>query len=267
MANNIDKFKKDLESLIARGDSLVMAMRISVATPEQVKDFKQELGDKADAYFKSLPKFETAYQAWYSESLSLLRQILPDRLDDFVRHYEKPKGRRDITHTNYTIEDYLQGTVVKRMGEVVVGQRAAVNRFEQQCAIVEAASSRFDSSLYDIRNIVHADLMDSEISTAKELNKHKFVRAAGAVAGVVLERHLREVCQNRSILPGKKNPTISDFNESLKSNDVIGVPDWRFIQHLADIRNLCDHSKDPEPTQPQVQDLIAGVDKIIKTVF
>jgi hypothetical protein len=102
---------------------------------------------------------------------------------------------------------------------------------------------------------------------AKELNNHKFTRAAGAVAGVVLERHLREVCQDRGFKFIKKNPTIADFNETLKSEGVIDVPTWRFVQHLADIRNLCDYSKDPEPTKEQVSDMIIGVERIIKSVF
>ena len=34
-----------------------------------------------------------------------------------------------------------------------------------------------------------------------------------------------------------------------------------------DIRNLCDHHKDREPTQQEVEDLIKGVEKITKTLF
>jgi hypothetical protein len=41
----------------------------------------------------------------------------------------------------------------------------------------------------------------------------------------------------------------------------------RFIQHLADIRNLCGHSRTPEPATEQVNDLIAGCKKVIKSVF
>jgi hypothetical protein len=65
----------------------------------------------------------------------------------------------------------------------------------------------------------------------------------------------------------KKNPGISDFNDLLKSEGVIDVPVWRFIQHLADLRNLCDHSRKPDPTEAQVTDLIDGVKRVIKTVF
>jgi hypothetical protein len=66
---------------------------------------------------------------------------------------------------------------------------------------------------------------------------------------------------------GKKNPTISDFNEALKTAAVIDLPQWRFIQHLADLRNICDHARTPDPTKAQIDDLLAGVKKVTKTVF
>jgi hypothetical protein len=98
-------------------------------------------------------------------------------------------------------------------------------------------------------------------------SKTRFMRAAGAVAGVVLEKHLHEVCAAHGVKIGKKNPCIADLNEALKNSGVIGTTEWRFNQHLADIRNLCDHNKDKEPTSDQVNDLIAGVTKVTKTVF
>lgn len=114
---------------------------------------------------------------------------------------------------------------------------------------------------------MQADLFDSELQAAEHLAKFKFYRAAGALAGVVLEGHLAQVCSDHQITVSKKNPTISDFNELLKTNGVIEVPQWRFIQHLADLRNLCDHARQPDPTQEQIADLLAGVTKAIKTVF
>ena len=109
--------------------------------------------------------------------------------------------------------------------------------------------------------------MDSELAAAEHLAKSKYLRAAGAVAGVVLERHLGQVCTDRQLTTAKKNPTIGDFNEALKAGNVLDIPQWRFIQHLADIRNICDHAKTPEPTPDQVSDLLSGVKKVVKTVF
>ena len=149
----------------------------------------------------------------------------------------------------------------------VVGPDAAIPHFRQQLAIVKSVKARFDSSLFDIRQLVQADLFDSELDGAKELAKHKFTRAAGALAGVVLERHLAQVCDNHAVRVTKKAPGIADLNDALKAANVIAVPQWRFVQHLADIRNLCDHNKMSEPTAEQVDDLVGGVMKITKTLF
>src|SRR5690606_16568401 len=108
---------------------------------------------------------------------------------------------------------------------------------------------------------------DSELLAAKELNIKGFVRGAGAIAGVVIEKHLLQVCFNHNINITKKNPSISDFNDKLKTEDVYETPIWRKIQHLGDLRNLCDHNKDKEPTREQVAELIDGVDNIIKTIY
>lgn len=269
MSSNIDRFKEDLAKLIKTGNDLHMAMQLACFPEQFHAQLKKQLKGKTDEFVKDLPNFETCYQRWYSEALALLRQLLPDRVADFCRHYEKPKARKEITYENYRIEDYLQGLNLTRglYKEKVVGPDAAVPQFRQQLAIVEAAQARFESSLFDIRRIVQADMMDSELEAAEHLASSKFYRAAGAVSGVVLERHLGQVCADHKASIAKKNPTISDFNEALKASGVIEVPQWRFIQHLGDLRNICDHARKPDPTPEQVADLLAGVKKIIKTVF
>jgi hypothetical protein len=167
------------------------------------------------------------------------------------------------------MEDCLQSLRVTRSWgeEVVVDSSAGLPHMHQQFAILKAVQARFDSSLFDIRQLVMADLFDSELDAAAELAKYRFLRAAGAVAGVVLEKHLLQVCTNHSIKIAKKNPGISDLNELLKASGAIDVPSWRFNQHLADIRNLCDHEKTVEPNAEQVDDLIKGVAKVVKTLF
>jgi len=265
MPTNLDKYKKDLERLIAKGELLLMAIRCE-CFPERVK---KALGKNAEEFIKKLPRFRDEYQAWYSEAKVVIKQLLPDRLDDFVRHYEKPKSRKEISYENYRIEDYLQGLTVTRgwVKEIVVGPDAAIPHFQQQLAILKSVLARFESTLFDIRQFVQADLFDSELEAARELLKHNFLRAAGTLAGVVLEKHLAQVVDNHNIKTRKKHPTISDLNDLLKNEGVIDVPQWRQIQRLGDIRNLCAHSKDREPTKEEVQELIDDVEKITKTLF
>lgn len=265
MPNNLDRFKKDLDALIAQGDSLELSMQLECFPEEFAKKWKEATGKDVKEDAKSWPVFGKDYQSWYSEALALIRQMLPHRLDDFVRHYEKPRGRKELSNENYRIEDYLQGLTVSRGAEMLVNTSAAIPHFRQQVAILKAAAARFESSLFEIKQLVQADLFDSELAVAEELANHKFVRAAGAVAGVVLEKHLAQVCGDHKIAITKKHPTIGDFNEALKGGGVVDVPGWRFIQHLADIRNLCDHGR-AEPTPEQVADLIEGAKKVTKTI-
>lgn len=267
MANTVDRFKTDLAKLIKDGERLEVAMMLECYPEEITSQLREHHKKNTDNYIDSLPSFNSEYERWYSQAKALLIQLLPGRLDDFVQHYEPSKTRKELNVTTYRIRDYFQGARMVRLGHVLVDKTSAIVHFKQQLAIVVAAQDRFESSLFEIRQILQADLLDSELEAAEHLAKYKFVRAAGAVAGVVLERHLSQVCQDREVKTGVKNPTISNFNDSLKATDIIDIPQWRFIQHLADIRNLCDHSKTPEPTGDQVQDLISGVKRIMKTVY
>jgi hypothetical protein len=263
---NLDRFKADLKALDEQAAKLELALLVKAYGKAEVL---KALNRESDESLKKLPPFNSAYEAWYSECLALIRQVLPDRLQDFRDHFEVPKGRKnnDISFANYRIQDALKGLKVSRHGEVIADDKAALPHFQQQAAILKAAAKRFESSLFDIRQLLQADLFDSEIAAARELLRNKFVRAGGAVAGVVLEKHLAQVCDDHRLKIAKKNPGIGDLNELLKANSVIDVPQWRFISMLADIRNLCDHNKKKEPTEDQVSDLIDGTDKILKTIF
>jgi hypothetical protein len=267
MISNLERYKMDLDSLIARGEDLHTALQRQCFPAQTEAKAAELIGGNPNDYLDKLPTFEVGYQPWYSEAKVLVKLLLPDRFLDFVRLYEKPKPRKEVTYENYSIEDCLQGLHVTYRDQKLAGPDAAIPRLRQQLAIVKAIKGRFESSLFDIRQLVQADLFDSELAAAEELAKHKFTRAAGALAGVVLERHLAQVCDNHSVTVTKSTPTISELNDALKAASVVDVPQWRFVQHLADIRNLCDHSKKVEPTPAQVEDLINGTAKIVKTLF
>jgi len=249
MPSNLEKYKQDLERLINEGYNLLSDLRGNK--------------DKASA-------FHSNYQKWYSEAQEVIKQILPNRYEEFNQLYNETK-RKSIDSSTYTIKDWLLG-IRAPVHEFTREKKfedfgAAVMRFQNQLSILKSAEVRFESSLFDIKQLVRADLFDSELDAARELNKKGFTRGAGAVAGVVLEGHLSQVCENHKLKVIKKVPTINDFNQLLKDNDVIDIPTWRFIQHLADLRNLCDHNKEWEPKKEEIEELINGVEKITKTIF
>ena len=267
---NLELYKKDLEKLIAFGVQLLNALQYESYPLEFKKNLKKEFEEKTEEelneFINNLPSFKYSYQEWYSEALSLIQIIIPNRLSDFIRLFQPSKNRKRIDYKNYVIEDCLDGIVVNSYGNKF-GSEAAIPKFRQQVSILKSARRKFESSLFNIEQLLQVDLFDNEIECATELNKKGFIRGGGAIAGVVLEKHLKNVCKNHDILIKKKTPTINDFNQLLKDNDVLDIADWRFIQRLGDLRNKCDHFVRKDPTKDEVEELINGVDKIIKKIF
>ena len=272
MVSNLDRYKKDLDRLIENGVQLLHSLQ------KEYPFDKYKLKNRID--IDNLPDFKVEYQSWYSESLRVIQQLLPNRENDFLTFYKRPKNEPVITTENYKIETYLAGLQIKNnpyvtremIPRLTDGTPSAeeiiriIPQFQQQLGILKSVQKRFESSLFDIKQLLQADLFDSELDASKELNKKGFVRGAGAIAGVVLEGHLKDVCNNHKIQVKKKNPTINDLNQLLKDNEVIETADWRKIQRLTDLRNLCDHRKESEPTTGKVSELIEGVEKVIKTL-
>jgi hypothetical protein len=82
----------------------------------------------------------------------------------------------------------------------------------------------------------------------------------------VLERHLQRVAESHGVVIKKKNPTIADLNDPLREKGVYDLAEWRKVQYLADLRNLCTHQKAADPSEEQVKELIEGTNAIIKTI-
>jgi hypothetical protein len=247
---------------------LYMAIQFMCHPKEFKSQVEKAIGkDKIEEYLKKLPKFKDDYQAWFSKAQAVVKQILPDRLNDFNSYYEYPKPRKEITFQNYMIKDALQGLTIRWAGEVKVDAGAAIPEFVQQLNIIKAAKDVIGSRLLELKSILQAELFDSEVESARALAKAGYLRAAGAICGVVIEKHLVQICDTHGVTIQKKHPGISDLNQALRDNDTITVPQWRFYQHLGDIRNICDHSKGREPTKEEIEDLLSGTEKILKTIF
>lgn len=258
MTSNIEKYEEEIDKLYKTGVQLQLGML------EELGKLDKNEQKEVLEIVKPI-SFQQNYERWYSESLAAIKQILPDRLEDFKVLYKNDK-RKVTDYLSYTISDYLINLRVTIGYEVKVDSSAAYPKFQQQLNILESTRKRFSSLLFDIKQLLQADLFDTELDSARELAKKGFLRAAGAIAGVLIEKHLREVLTNRNIKITKTNPGISDLNEQLKNNNIIEVPQWRHIQLLADIRNLCDHKKTREPKKEEIEDLLDGTNKLLKTI-
>lgn len=254
MENAQEKIKKELSNLIKCGRRIL------------VSEIKKR-DNRGKNSIKGLPKGYSPpiseYQSWYTTSLSIVKQLIPERYQEFQELYKKETRRKEINVETYTISDYLIGLNVYNIDCLTV----FLAKFHHQIAILNSVMSRIDSFLIDIQGILQYELFDNELEAAEELLKNGYLRPAGVLAGVTLETHLSKVMEKHNLKITKIKPSISDYNDKLKKNNIYDIPDWRFIQRLGDIRNLCAHKKEREPKKDEVRELIDGVQKVIKTIF
>ena len=273
------ELKKELSELCEQGRLLTYALQHKYNEDNSEAQFDKLIEDAKDdedrknaqrlrvRVRKAAAQFADSYETWYSKAANVIGQILPDRLADFKSQYERPRAnRKEIVNSNYVVQDALKGVTITSFNDTVVSPMSAISNINTQVAILRSCLAKFESRLFELRALVQADLFDTELEAAKILCKNGFLRAAGAMGGVVLESHLSEVAYNHSVTNRKKHPTISTWNDLLKESGTIPVDKWRFIQRLGDLRNLCDHKKEREPTAEDIEELLDGVDKVLKTI-
>jgi len=207
------------------------------------------------------------YQNWYTKALKAVDSLARDRYSEFRGYYEVDPKRKHFGYGTYVIQDYMKG--VRPAGfqyEDFDSRDQVLKCMLNQLSILGAIKGRVDSVLANIEGELYSELQDNEISVARQLMKVS-PRSAGALAGVVIEGHLQKVANAHEIKIAKKNPTIADLNDPLKAASVTDTATWRKISYLADLRNLCSHKKDVDPTTEQVAELIAGAEWLTKNVF
>lgn len=210
--------------------------------------------------------FQYDYQKWYTIALKIVGFLAPDRVVEFRQYYEIDPKRKHLGYGTYVIQDYFKG--VAPSGYQYPGfdsRKQVLTCFFNQLTILQAIDDRAGSILDQIETELYSELQDSEVATARKLSAIN-VRAAGALVGVVIEGHLQKVASAHQLILTKKNPTIADLNDALKSASVIDVPAWRKIGFLADVRNLCSHKKATDPTKDQVEELIQGAEWLTKNI-
>ncbi|MGO8838570.1 MAG: hypothetical protein ACLQAH_18265 [Limisphaerales bacterium] len=241
------------------------------AQPQIVEELTRLLDQQKQIHklledINDLIEFRTVYQRWDTQSLKIVQTLAPDKFARFVDFFQSNPNRKLLDNS---IQDYVRAT--GQAGDAYTEelpfdpQELARMRFLNQLQILDELSYRIESVLADIENHLFADLLDKELEAAKAL-KPISLRAAGTLAGIVLERHLRKVALNHAITIPKEETTIRDLNDPLKLGKIYDFADWRRIQQLGDLYHLCSHQRNHDPTPEQIEDLIAGVHTVIKSV-
>lgn len=195
------------------------------------------------------------YQHWYSAARTILDKNQPSRVGEFEASYS-PTGKS----VEQGIKQLIGGRYVTK-----AEQFKLMDIIETQYDIIAAVPTHLRYSIFDVELTAYAVLMDDELAAAQYLLKNGFLRAAGALAGVILERHLKNLLRKHiPPIKYKGKDTLSPLNDLCKET-IYDLVAWRKVQHLIDLRNLCDHDRKREPTKDEVAGLISGVSAMIKT--
>ena len=91
MESNITKYQNDLNTLIKKGDDLLYGLYHEFS--EELKPKISKLDKEQQDHIKKC-YFRKNYNSWYNESLAVIKQLIPERYDDFVSFYKLPKRNK-----------------------------------------------------------------------------------------------------------------------------------------------------------------------------
>lgn len=186
------------------------------------------------------------YDNWYSGCLGLVSANMNVRIPELI---EAHRTANEVLSKDYfTFDDQLKmARSIKRIN-----------------AIVYSTPQFLNARLHDMELALAEAYVGDELNEASALVKAGYVRCAGAMAGVLVERHLKVICEHQQPpLKYGKHDGITKLNDKLRDAQVYDQAQWRQIQWMGDIRNACDHPGSSEPKKEDVTALIDGVRKFI----
>jgi hypothetical protein len=197
------------------------------------------------------------YQKWFDRSKRFIQSIAADRWDEFEGLYIPDSKRKILSVRTFAIRDFFLGSWHDWFPQ------SFGSSFDLQLAILRASGERLHDRFATIKAELAYSLQKDELAQADTLLNSGHVRAAGVIAGVVLEGHIKNLCEVRGIEIANKK--VSFLLDRLKETDVITQIEWRSIQALFDIRNDCAHRGKNDPDLIQVKRLLTDARHIIST--
>ena len=231
---------------------------------EALEKLFSEFIDKCDIttnFYNSYPRQYTAvnddsrrlqrellkrYETWFAVTKLIVNQY-SDRTSEFIGEYKKIKNI----------------ILLSDRKEKSTWKSDFIENFDTQVNILHTINPIILIQEANFKKLITADVINSELDQAEVLYEHEFYRPAGAIAGVVLERYLKTLCEVNAI-PFNDKDTIDPLATKIYTSKKIADFDGTFlksIQHLASIRNKCTHPKE-DPKPHEVRELIDKTKKI-----
>jgi hypothetical protein len=269
MQSIIQTVEKRCSQQVQKGDDLLKVLETfgwKDKRPKRTKARREEKFSFPDMEFHETVEvpataiiptgFIRDYHEWYSGSIALVEGNMPSRASELLMLHEGLKG------TKYTPTPMVRMFASDCM--TFLTQLAMASRIRHMQSVVASIPAYMAARLYDIELAVAQAYVLDELSEAEVLLKSRFTRAAGGIAGVLLERHLKLICdRHHPTIKYTKSAGISKLNDLLRNAGVYDVAQWRRVQWMGDVRNNCDHARTADPRREDVKDLIKEVRKFV----
>lgn len=115
--------------------------------------------------------------------------------------------------------------------------------------------------LVSFKQIIQAEVFDSELEQSRSLLENGYKNAAAVIAGVVLETAIKEVCLNNNIEIERKK--LTQLNDDLAKAGVYNKLQQKQITALADIRNSAAHGNYEQFTKEDVERMIDDIERFL----
>lgn len=160
--------------------------------------------------------------------------------------------------------------------EIFLSAEKRSHSMENQLTILKRLIGVLRAALDDLNNgllipfkqLVQAEVFDSELDQAKHFLETGYITAAAVTAGVVLETAIRELCKNHDeieLYPEDSNipKKLDVLNSALKKADVYSTLQQKRITALADIRNNAAHGNTENFNKEDVADMIRDIERFL----
>jgi hypothetical protein len=233
----------ELGVLLASGRELIACMRSEDLDPRDVTE---------------------RYQLWYTQALRLVERVLPERLREFEAYYRSDQESREQPATISAILGSLRrprvatekGEALARLFDPGLEQATVLHLLGLQLAILASALPLL---------LPVGRRQDRGLRAARLLLAKRHRRAAGAVAGVVLESHLLKVAQIHDLALSESDAaSLPRLNRSLRRAGVYGAARSRRTKRLAVLSDSCVCGK--KISRRLVKELLSGVEETLLSV-
>jgi hypothetical protein len=132
--------------------------------------------------------------------------------------------------------------------------------FKEMKAVLLAAKEDYEGGfLNKLRNLIQAEVFDTQLEQAEELLIAGYEMAAAVVAGVVLETNVRQMCVDRGIGTGKLDKMNADLAKAGAYNSLV----QKRVTALAGIRNAAAHGETTAFSKDDVKGMIQEIQRFL----